>query len=422
VRDILFLSLTSSMGGVRTQMLDLAQGLQRRGKRVHIVLGSGADESFRDDWRDVTGQTPITYDALSYSALAQPSPTTTLGVFDALSDALRRTGAKVIHTHALSRSGATVREALDRLRRPGLAMVATVADMYGSALPVTPDPFDLTMYVSKYLKHGHETTHTARRGLSRVVLPGMLDPSTYENIAPEQFVLGLRHPVVTLPGVLLEGKGWPELIEACALMETAGHNVGTLLFSIPGPVSPYHEAYTRAQQSALYDTAHQRGIRADIHVVRRTRHEFLPLVAATDVAVFPSNEFELESRQYGTPRKVEEGFGLGPPQTRSIGIPTVSSDSGGLPDSLAPELLEDPHLRRLVLVRRGDPAQLADAITGLLYGSAADKDRVVEVARQHARTFFTVDRMVEDTLSAYDAALEHSMAGDIGGIERVMDT
>lgn len=112
------------------------------------------------------------------------------------------------------------------------------------------------------------------------------------------------------------------------------------------------------------------------------RDDVAALLAAADVFVHPS---------------IEEGLGQAVIEAMLAGVPVVASDAGGLP-----ELVGDAG----ILVRRGDPDALARGIARALAGDHPS----VEAARARASTLFSVDRMVEGTLRAYEDTLKRARA------------
>lgn len=87
---------------------------------------------------------------------------------------------------------------------------------------------------------------------------------------------------------------------------------------------------------------------------------------------------------------LEEGMGQAVVEAMLAGVPVVVSDAGGLP-----EVVGDCG----ILVRKGDPAALAQ---GISRGLAGDHPSV-EAARARARDRFSVSGMVKGTLKVYSA-------------------
>jgi len=89
-----------------------------------------------------------------------------------------------------------------------------------------------------------------------------------------------------------------------------------------------------------------------------------------------------------------EGLGTSLLDAMAFSRPVVATAAGGIP-----EAVEDGVTGRVVPVR--DPAALADALVELL--TDPDKARAMGAAgRRHFEERFTAERMVEETLSAYD--------------------
>ena len=90
-----------------------------------------------------------------------------------------------------------------------------------------------------------------------------------------------------------------------------------------------------------------------------------------------------------------EGLGTSLLDAMAFARPVVATAAGGIP-----EAVEDGTTGRVVPVR--DPAALADALVAVLDRSRARARAMGAAGRRRFEERFTVDRMVEGTLSAYD--------------------
>lgn len=90
---------------------------------------------------------------------------------------------------------------------------------------------------------------------------------------------------------------------------------------------------------------------------------------------------------------LEEGFGLTALEAMAAGLPVVATRVGGLPE------IVDDRVTGL-LVRAGDPSDLARALKGLL-GNPALARAMGSKGRERAAAHFSVDRMVAATRDIY---------------------
>ncbi|MDP3768724.1 MAG: glycosyltransferase, partial [Dehalococcoidia bacterium] len=97
------------------------------------------------------------------------------------------------------------------------------------------------------------------------------------------------------------------------------------------------------------------------------------------------------------PSTYPESFGRGVIEAQAVGRPVVASSLGGLT-----ELIEDG--RTGVLVRPGDPESLADGLARVLT-DAALRRACVEEGRRRVEQVWSLDRMVDRTLAAYEECL-----------------
>ncbi|HZL37602.1 MAG TPA: glycosyltransferase [Tepidisphaeraceae bacterium] len=88
-----------------------------------------------------------------------------------------------------------------------------------------------------------------------------------------------------------------------------------------------------------------------------------------------------------------EGFGLAVAEAMACGLPVIVSDCDSLPD-----LVEGG--KSGVVVPRGQPAALADAILSLLHNTLG-AEKLAQAAHEQAITRFSVDRMVSDYARLY---------------------
>lgn len=193
-------------------------------------------------------------------------------------------------------------------------------------------------------------------------------------VPPPPWPSEIAHPapdtplVVTIAALTLE-KGVDTLLEAAALLRPAWP---TLRWLVLGDGPERGRLVARRRVLALE------------HVVALSGHVMRPegaLVRAT-LAVQPSRQ---------------EGFGSVVLEALALGIPTVATAVGGLPEALA--------AGGGVLVPADDPTALAEAVAGLL----ADPTRraAMGTTGRVAAAAFGVERLVQRTLEVYRSLDPH---------------
>ena len=186
----------------------------------------------------------------------------------------------------------------------------------------------------------------------RVVYDGVEAPPIGQGGA-----LSGTRPVIGAIGALVAHKGHRVLVDAMELLPGV-----QCVIAGEGPLRKPLQRQIAAL--GVQDRVRLLGHRADVGA----------LLASMDLFVHPS---------------LEEGMGQVVVEAMTVGTPVVVSDAGGLPEVVG---------ALGAIVPRGDACALAERIRDRL-AKPAD----VEGLRARATSLFSVQRMVEDTLAAYEA-------------------
>lgn len=186
----------------------------------------------------------------------------------------------------------------------------------------------------------------------------------------EELAIPAGTPVIGVAGRLVVDKGHVHLLKAAAQLKQYMPGL-TLVFAGTGP----NESQLRRQAEELGLTGSVKflGFRNDIPQVQ----------AAFDVAVLPSVGCDASSAS------IKEAMALG--------VPVVASDIGG-----ARNIIEDGVTG--IIVPSGDPVELAAALRRLL-DDRATAGLMAARARQEVTRRFSMERLTEETLAAYEVAM-----------------
>jgi L-malate glycosyltransferase len=177
---------------------------------------------------------------------------------------------------------------------------------------------------------------------------------------------------------LVTHKGQRFLIDAAPAIVRAHPDTQILIFG-EGELRP-----------SLQRQIHQLGLDHHVHLVG-FRPDILSLLKSLDVFVMSS---------------ITEGLGTSILDAMAASKPVVGTRAGGIP-----EVVEDGVTG--LLVPTHNPQALADAIVQLLR-DAALRRRMGEAGLARVRERFTVDRMVDETLAAYEVVAGRRLASGIG--------
>ncbi|CAO4142485.1 Putative glycosyl transferase [Methylorubrum thiocyanatum] len=302
----------------------------------------------------------------------------------------RREGVQILH--ARSRAPAWV--ALGAARRLKLPFVTTYHGSYSGRTSVkvlynsVMARGDVVIANSHYTAELIRRTHPDQTGGRITVIhrgtdlaaftPSAVSAARVEslrrawNVAPHE-------RVVLLAARLTAWKGQRVLIEAAARLRDLGvTDIAVVLAGDPQGRTAYER-----ELDALIEARSLTGI------VRRVGHcaDMPAAFRAASVVAVPSVE--------------PEAFGRSAVEAQALGIPVVVSDLGAVPETvLAPPDVE-PGQRTGWRVPPGDAAALADAVKEALSMGASARDALARRAQAHVEANFSLDRMIESTLSVY---------------------
>ena len=302
----------------------------------------------------------------------------------------RQEGVQILH--ARSRAPAWV--ALGAARRQKIPFVTTYHGSYSGRTAVKVLYNSVMARGDAVIANSHYTADLIRRahpeqaGDRITVIHRGTDLSTFtpSAVAPAR-VESLRRAwgvapherVVLLAARLTAWKGQRVLIEAAARLRDLGvTDIAVVLAGDPQGRSAYER-----ELDALVEARNLTGI------VRRVGHcaDMPAAFRAASVVAVPSVE--------------PEAFGRSAVEAQALGIPVVVSDLGAVPETvLAPPDVE-PGQRTGWRVPPGDAAALAEAVKEALSLGASARDALARRAQAHVEANFSLDRMIESTLSVY---------------------
>lgn len=187
--------------------------------------------------------------------------------------------------------------------------------------------------------------------------------------------LGEQDTLIGVAGRLVRDKGHTYLFQAVERLRAQYPRIALALAGA-GPLEA--ELKEEARARGLAHVAHFLGFRSDIAAVE----------AAFDIAVLPSVGCDASSAA------IKESMALG--------IPMVASDIGG-----ARSIIRDGETG--LVVPAGDAAALEKALRALMADPARAR-AMAERARQEVSTRYSIDRLADATLAAYERALAGSRA------------
>jgi len=263
----------------------------------------------------------------------------------------------IVHTHL---STSSVNGCL-AARAAGVPSVATVHGM-SSRLSFAAANHLIT--VSGEIKR-HLVAQGSKEGQVTVVYNGFdLDSSAFPHTpSPEAFpTLGTVSRITPLKGIE----------DAIRALDKLRHEFPVISYLIVGDGVGIESCKSLAASLGLEDRVKFVGYRKDIE----------KYLAQMDLFVFPS---------------LKEGMGLALVEAMSMGLATVATNVGGIPEVITPECG--------ILVAPNAPDQIADAIAGLL----RDQSRRTEMGRQsklRAQKVFSVEAMLNATDAVYRQLLK----------------
>jgi glycosyltransferase involved in cell wall biosynthesis len=353
-----------NVGGVEQVVLDAARGYVARGHRSIVISNGGRLVARLVEDGTIHHALPIHRKRLG----------TILALIPKVARVLRASGADVVH--ARSRVPAWI--GYHAAHRAGVPFVTTVHGFYSphffSRIMVRGDRvIAISRAVAEYAKASLDADPSRLRLSHEGVDAARLDLGwDAARIAARRAELGVPPgaPVVGMIGRITGLKGHPVFLDGVAALRERVPDVAALVVGAPPAGKPYLETL-RVQAERL-------GI-ADRVVFTGARDDVPELLQVCDVVVSCS------TRPEALPRVLIEAM--------AAGRPVVATAHGG-----ALDLVEDDRTGYLVQPER--PDLLADALARLL--ALPDRGRALGAAgRERARTHFTLDRMVDETLAVY---------------------
>jgi glycosyltransferase involved in cell wall biosynthesis len=354
----------STAGGTGRHVLMLADGCAARGAEVTVcgpaALGRPLGQHPPPAWRfaqlDIAGR---------------PRPARDIAAVQRLRGLLARDAPAVLHAHGL-RAGAVAALALASPARPPIRLVVTVhnapppgraaAAVYAGLELIVARRADAVLTVSADLAARMRRRGARDAGRALVPAPPAAPAGPGQAAAVRRELGAANRPVVLAVGRLAAQKGFTTLLGAAARWQRRDP-VPLLVIAGAGPL----DAALRHQASAGGVVAVFLGARDDVPA----------LLAAADVVTVPSS-------WEGQPLIVQEAL--------RAGRPLVAADVGGIAELTGHD--------GAVLIRPGDPAALAAAVTRLLDDPRAAAEQAA-AARARAARLPDGPAAVDDVVSVY---------------------
>lgn len=349
-----------TQGGVETHIADLCRELRRRGDAVACLVGATADADEEHDGVRVHRRAALHPATLrrAHAGDAEADADLVRLISADIADAGKE--ADLIHAHNLHHFGDHAARAVFA-SADGRPALNTVHDHAGNH--VLRDVLATSSW-----RHLVYVSHFIRRRLPSAV-PGSV---LHLGIDLGRFragggryagFRGLERPVVFHPARLLGWKGVETGLEAFVrVRRRLGH--GTLVLTAGADIAD-ETGETRRLRARLAARAREAGIGARV-IFEDVPYERMPdALRASDLVWYPTTG--------------EEPYGLVPLEAMACGAPVVTSDSGGMAETMR-------HGRTGLVVPRGDAGALAAAALAVLTDDGL-RARLVRTAREHVRAY-----------------------------------
>ena len=371
-------------GGQAARVLMLSQELVRRGHSVTIAAPRG--ELTR---RTVASDAGITVDD-SFHFHPPARALSFLGDVRRMRSLLRRGGFDIVDVHGSQDTWVTSVARLLPGVPKGHARACLVLTRHNTKR-VRTNAANRALY-GRAVDHLILVDESVRKQYAELLNDRTIDPARISVIpsayradlfhegvdgAPVRASLGLgeQDTLIGVAGRLVRDKGHTHLFQAVERLRAQYPRIALALAGA-GPLET--ELKEEARTRGLETVAHFLGFRSDIAAVE----------AAFDIAVLPSVGCDASSAA------IKESMALG--------VPIVASDIGG-----ARSIIRDGETG--LIVPPGDAAALERALRALMADPAKAR-AMAERARQEVSTRYSIDRLADSTLAAYEKALAGSRA------------
>ena len=385
------------IGGMQDHTRSLAKGLVAAGHDVEIVTTrhpEGLVEEERDGvrWHYVDA-------AHHHPWLPRRDPAWLPRSYEAFLDLHEERQFDVIHSESTSAIG-LVRQGIHRLvplvpkfHGNGIALTraALARARAGNGRAKVREAKGLVWLFGEWFQYGHwyrfrpcvwmvpsrqEFEDTRRDSLLKGslghVVPNGIDATLFQPRPRAQMrtELGLRDgPIFVSVGRLNVEKGMHHAVRALAALGSDAPEASLVIVG------------AGEQHARLEQLSRSLGVRQRVQFVGGQPHEIVAkYLAAADVFLFPTERGEAAP--------------LVLPQAMACAVPVIASDIGGIPEVVQRSGLSG------ILVPPGDVHQLAQAMRALARDESLRR-RLGQAARRRVLVEYTVERMVEETLSVY---------------------
>lgn len=371
-------------GGAERTTIDIADGLVQAGARALVAATGGrliAElQSKGGEWIEFPAKTK--------------NPLRMWWNIGKLVKIFRAENVQVVH--ARSRAPAWV--AYFAAKRLGLPFVTTYHGSYSakSAAKTLYNSImargDVVIANSIYTGELIRQNHPISNGRIRVIYRGTdLNAFSSSSISSDR-IFKMRSSwgliederVVLLAARLTPWKGARVLIEAASLLKKRGiNNVVYVLAGDPqGRLTYVKELDDIVMRNDLSG------------IVRRVGH-----VSDVAAAVFTASVITV-------PSTAPEAFGRVAVEAQALGTPVIVSDLGAVPETVLAPPTVPAEQRTGWRVKPADPEELANAIEAALCLRPSSREALAERGRRHVQQFFSLERMVTDTLDIYAALID----------------
>ncbi len=254
---------------------------------------------------------------------------------------------------------------------------------YNSAIAKGERVIAISHYVANYLKKNYDLPDSSIRLIPRGIAldrfhPTAVTPQRLISLAKEWRIPDGAN-VIILPGRITRWKGHHVLIDAMEIL-----NRKDLFCVLIG--SDQGRTQYRAE---LEDAIQSKNLGGHVRIVNHCNDMPAAYMLAS-IAVCPSTD--------------PEGFGRIPVEAQAMGRPIIASDHGGAQETIV-------RGETGWLVKPGDAAELAKAITEALSLTANQRSILATRAMAHIARNFTREQMMEKTLNVYTELLDGEMRG-----------